>query len=312
MPPTLDDLGIVIVTYNNADEIGRCLDAVQKHAGGAYVVVRDCNSADSTAEIARAHPAVTRVIEGANVGFGTGCNHAVRAIDRPVEMILILNPDTALTDDLGELLIHVEKLGRFGAVGIRQQSFAGQVVWSWDEFPSPRLEWQKARKQLLLQRSPAGYTHDRAVDWVMGAFILTPKEAFDELGGFDERFFMFNEEVDLCRRLQDRGRPTYFVSHLSYSHNRADKGTLWRETLRINSRREYDKKWLSRTDTLKCQLAQSYRWIHDAIRPEKPKDRRLVLPRLLATWGLIKAITPPESIAAGTDSWHAVKPFWKA
>ena len=84
MTGTVDGLGIVIVTHNNGSEIGRCLDAVQKHAAGAYVVVRDCHSTDSTVEIVRAHPATTRVVEGANVGFGAGCNDAVRAIDRPV------------------------------------------------------------------------------------------------------------------------------------------------------------------------------------------------------------------------------------
>ncbi|PXX52294.1 GT2 family glycosyltransferase [Nocardia tenerifensis] len=311
MPSTVDDLGIVIVSHNNGHELAQCLDAVQKHASGAYVVVRDCASTDDTVEIAKTHPAVTRVIAGDNVGFGAGCNDGAQAIDRPVEMLLILNPDTALTSNLSDLLEYVDRLGQFGAVGIRQNSFTGDLVWSWDEFPSPRLEWKKARKQPLLQRSPAGYTQDRMVDWVMGAFILIPKDAFDSVGGFDERWFMFNEEVDLMRRLAEIGRPTWFVSHLSYQHSRADKTSIWRETLRINARRAFDRKWLSRTDTVLCQLAHSYRWLCDALFPSRPTDRRLALPRLLATWNLIHAVVPPESISAGLDSWQSTRPFWK-
>jgi N-acetylglucosaminyl-diphospho-decaprenol L-rhamnosyltransferase len=310
MSTAVAKLGIVIVTYNNAADLPQCLDALLDNAAGSYVVVRDCNSADRTVEIAKEHPAVYKVIAGDNVGFGAGCNDAVRSIDRPVEMILLLNPDTAVDCNVTDLLDYVERFGDFGCIGIQQRSFEGQLVWSWDEFPSPSLEWKKAKKSPLLQRSPEGYTGDRRVDWSMGAFLLIPRPAFDAVDGFDEQFFMFCEEIELCKRLDEIGRPSYYVNQFHYLHSRNDKATLWREVLRLNSRRLYDKKWLSRIETLQCQLAHSYRWIQDVIRPSRPRDRRLALPRLLATWNLIRAIVPPESIPGNIDSWHAVRPFW--
>lgn len=303
-------LGVVIVTYNNAADLPQCLDALQSNAVGAWVVVRDCGSSDQSVEIAERHPAVNRVIAGANVGFGAACNEAVNSFGPAVQMVLFLNPDTAIDCNMADLLEYVTQFGEFGCVGIQQQSFSGDLVWSWDEFPTVPLEWQKARKIPLLQRSPAGYTDDRHVDWNMGAFLLIPRPAFELVEGFDEQFFLFYEEIDLQQRLARIHRPTYYVNKFHYQHDRSDKATLWREVLRLNSRRAYDRKWLTRFETLQCQIAQSYRWIQDAIRPQRDRDRQLVIPRLLATWGLIRAVVPPEAIEGGIDSWRSVRPFW--
>jgi N-acetylglucosaminyl-diphospho-decaprenol L-rhamnosyltransferase len=310
MSTVLADLGIVIVSYNNEADLPDCLNAIQENAPGSYVVVRDCNSADQTVQIAKDHPVVSRVITGRNVGFGAGCNDGVRAIEKPVGMLLLLNPDTAIGCRIEDLLDYVKPFGDFGCIGIQQRSFEGSLAWSWDEFPSPALEWRKARKNRLLQRSPEGYSGDRLVDWVVGAFLLIPRAAFEAVGGFDERFFMFWEEIDLCRRLGEISRPAYYLNDFHFLHSQSDKATLWRAVQRLNSRRMYDQKWLRRTDTLLCRLAHSYRWMSDIIRPVGPRARRLALPRLLATWNLIQAVAPPESIQ-DIDSWRAVQPFWK-
>lgn len=310
MSVPITKLAVVIVTYNNEADLPSCLDALRDNAAGAQIVIRDCGSSDRTVAIARQHPVVGKVITGANLGFGAASNDAVRSLEQPVEMLLILNPDTAVDCDIAELLEYVETFGEFGCVGIQQRSFGGDLVWSWDLFPEPALEWKKARGSTLLQRSPAGYVDDRRVDWNMGAFLLIPREAFEAADGFDERFFLFYEEIDLCRRLNDLGRPTYYVNKFAYQHDRSDKATLWREVLRINSRRKYDRRWLSPFATLQCQLAQSYRWIKDFLRPQRARDRRLVVPRLLATWNLIQAVVPPEAIDGDLDSWQAVRPFW--
>lgn len=304
-------LGVVIVTHNNEFEIGDCLDALQASAPDACIVVRDCNSADRTVEIAQRHSAVFKVVSGQNAGFGVACNEGVRALKDSCDVLLFLNPDTKVACSLDDLLVHAKQFGEFGCIGIQQRSFDDRLVWSWDEFPSPSLEWRKARKTTLLQRSASGYVGDRRVDWVMGAFILIQRNAFVSVDGFDERFFMFTEEIDLCRRLIEAGRPTHYVNGFHFQHSDQDKSTLWRAVLRLNSRRAYDRKWLRRSEILCCQLAHTYRWMSDFIRPASPTARRLALPRLLATWNLIYAKLPPESIP-DIDSWRAVRPFWKA
>jgi N-acetylglucosaminyl-diphospho-decaprenol L-rhamnosyltransferase len=303
-------LGVIIVTHNNESEIGECLDTLQVNGTGSFVVVRDCNSADRTVHIAQRHSAVSKVIVGPNVGFGAACNEGVLALDESYDVFLLLNPDTRVTCLLDDLLIYAQRFGDFGCIGIQQRSLTNQLVWSWDQFPSPSLEWKKARKSRLLQRSPSGYVRDRRVDWAMGAFLLIHRNAFTAVEGFDERYFMFTEEIDLCRKLGEIGRPTYYVNDFHFQHSDEDKSTLWRAVLRLNSRRAYDRKWLRRSDIVLCQLAQTYRWVSDFVQPVSPAARRLALPRLLATWNLIHAKLPPESVP-NIDSWRAVRPFWK-
>ncbi|MEU6564353.1 glycosyltransferase family 2 protein [Nocardia nova] len=302
-------LAVVIVTHNNADDIQACLDSLVSPGlcSDSQVVVRDCGSTDGTLDIAKSHAVVSQAIAGKNVGFGAACNDAVSHLETSVENILILNPDAILAFSMPDLLNYVSEMGDFGCVGIRQLSLSNKLVWSWDEFPGPKLEWKKATDAKLTQRSPEGYFGDRRVDWVMGAFLLIPYRAYISVGGFDERYFMFCEETDLAKRLADVGLPTYYVNRFSYLHDRSDKATVWREVLRLNSRREYDRKWLTTTERLSCQLAHTYRWIRSCVRPAKQGDRRLALPRLLATWNLLHATVPPTVDAVGSRGWGQVR-----
>jgi N-acetylglucosaminyl-diphospho-decaprenol L-rhamnosyltransferase len=306
-PPSF---GVVIVTHNNENDLVRCLDSLLEpgHADGIEVVVRDCNSTDDSVRIAKAHPIVTKVIAGTNVGFGAGVNDAASSFDQPVDNLLILNPDSAIGFALSDLRALLRQHPRLGCASVRQLALNDQrLVWSWDYFPNPRLEWRKALNRALLQRSPAGYTRDRTVDWVMGALLVVPSHVFSEVGGFDEDFFMFNDEVDLCRRIAAADLDTVYVDSLHYLHDRSDKATIWREVLRLNSRRTYDRKWISRRATLYCQVAQTYRWLRHLYRPDRPQDRRLVLPRILATWGFLRAMTPPDPAWETMDSWKTVR-----
>jgi N-acetylglucosaminyl-diphospho-decaprenol L-rhamnosyltransferase len=303
--------GIIIVTHNNEKDLDPCLDSLLDpgKASDVEVIVRDCNSTDDSVRIAQAHPVVTKVISGANVGFGAAVNDAVASLDHPVDNLLILNPDSAIGFALTDLRSRLRQYPRLGCASVRQLALNDhRIVWSWDRFPNPRLEWQKASNRPLLQRSPAGYTRDRTVDWVMGALLAVPFHAFSAVGGFDEDFFMFNDEVDLCKRIAATGLDIVYMDSLCYFHDRCDKATIWREVLRLNSRRTYDRKWLSLTATLRCQAAQTYRWFRHLYRPDRRHDRRLVVPRVLATWGLLEAVTPPDPAWATMDSWRTVRP----
>lgn len=288
-------LAIAIVTHNHAAEIVRCLDALEGagKASGAHVVVWDSGSTDDSAEMASRHPLNPTVMTGGNIGFGAGCNMIANALPETIENILFLNPDTEVMFSVFDLLKYCDSLGDYGCVGVTQRAVGDrEIVWSWDYFPSPRLEWEKALRRPLLQRSLPGYEKDRKVDWVMGSFLLIPRKTFVDLRGFDERFYLFNEEVDLCHRINSAGQDVIYVNEFEYLHKRDGKDTLWREVVRINSRRRYDDKWLSRPSRIACQLAQSYRWLTHLVSPIRPSDRRWAVARLLATWDLLHAETP--------------------
>jgi hypothetical protein len=294
---TKSSLAIAIVTHNHATEIAKCLDALESvgQASGAHVVIWDSGSTDESVAVASGHSLNPVVMSGENIGFGAGCNMIARSLPSEIRSIMFLNPDTEILFDVIDLLNYCETLGEYGCVGVTQRAISDRsIVWSWDYFPSPSLEWEKALRKPLLQRSLAGYEQDRDVDWVMGSFLLIPRETFEALGGFDERFYLFNEEVDLCHRIKSVGQRVVYVNEFEYLHKREGKDTLWREVVRINSRRTYDDKWLSWPERISCQLAQSYRWLTHLVRPTKPSDRRWALPRLLATWSLLHAETPHQ------------------
>lgn len=307
MAAQTSNLGVVIVSHNNEADLQRCLDSLVSPGmcKDSQVIVRDCGSTDASVSIAAEHPAVTSVINGANVGFGAACNDAVSRMPQSVEYILFLNPDARLEFDMRDLFDYIEQFKNIGCIGVRQESFTNKLVWSWDQFPTPKLEWLKATDRTIIQRTHGGYQSDRRVDWVMGAFLLIPYQAFRDVSGFDERYFMFCEEVDLCMKMSQIGLSTFFVNEFHYTHDRSDKATVWREVLRLNSRRQYDRKWLTTRDRLACQIAQSYRWLRSLVRPAKPSDRRLALPRLLATWDLLHAATPPAGLIS-SRGWGQV------
>lgn len=240
-------------------------------------------------DVAAQHPLHPRVIAGRNIGFGAAVNESVATLDEAVANILILNPDVYLVSPLQEILSAAELRAPFGCAGIRQMSPEGRTVWSWDHFPNVRLEWRKALRRPLLQRSPSGYDHDRQVDWVMGSFLLLPLSVFEEVGGFDDRYFLFFEEIDLCRRIVERGHAVWHLNDPYYVHRQEGKDTAWRQVAKLTSRHVYDRLWLTPFDAWVCRLAQTVRWVGDLVAPSSAKDRRYVGLRFAATWGICRA-----------------------
>ena len=289
--------GIVVVTHNHSDDVARCLAALQQFTGESRfaIVVRDCGSDDDSAEVAERHPLSCTVIRGNNIGFGPACNEGAAAMPPDVTHLMFLNPDTEVLFPLEELAeairAHPVLLHKFGCVGLRQVDLQDRLVWAWDNFPSVGLEWRKAWGRPLLQRSEAGYTGDREVDWVMGSLLLIPREVFEDYRGFDPRYFLFYEEIDLCRRLRAGGLQVLYLNGFTYRHRQNGKATLWREVLRLNSRRVYDRRWLSRSQTLGCQCAQTVRWIRTLVIPRLRAERKYAFARLMATWGFLRAET---------------------
>jgi N-acetylglucosaminyl-diphospho-decaprenol L-rhamnosyltransferase len=306
----LDELGIIVVTHNHAGDVQRCLDSIECAAPGWHidVIVRDCGSADGSVEVASHHPLSPQVVTGENIGFGAAVNESVDRFGSHVKHVLVLNPDAELVSSLEEILLNASAVGKYGCLGIRQLSPTGATVWSWDRFPGVRLEWLKALRRPLFQRSPDGYLANHRADWVMGSFLLVPRAVFQEVGGFDRRFFLFYEEVDLCRRIAERGYPVWHVNTPYYSHQRAGKDTPWREVSKLNSRRVYNKIWLTRSESLLCRIALSVRWLWDLVAPARPTDRVYAPLRLAATWNLLHAeIVDGRKVLRWTGRAHHVR-----
>ena len=207
-------VGAVVVSYNSATYLPDCVRSLRSE-GLTDVVVVDNASADGSVGVVRAaDPTVTVVETGANLGFGSAANRGVAACAG--DYVLILNPDTVV--EPGTVKALVEALDRdpgLAMVGPRLENLDGSLYPSVRRFPDLMDAFGHAFLGLIWHGNPftrryrmLDYDHDKAsadVDWVGGACALVRRSAFDAVAGFDEAYFMYVEDVDLCWRLGRAG-----------------------------------------------------------------------------------------------------------
>ena len=204
-------LDVVVVTYESARHLTRCLAGLP---AGADVVVVDNASADGSAELARTLGA--RVVRNpGNLGFAAAANQGAR-LGRG-GLVLFLNPDAALDPaSLERLVDAVEGDPSVFAAGPRLRHPDGSEQRAWWPFPSARATWIEA---LGLHRlRPVGTGPDGSVPFVVGACLLARRWHFETLGGFDERFWLYGEEADLCYRAARRGWTVRYVPEATAEH----------------------------------------------------------------------------------------------
>lgn len=220
-------LFIVIVNWNSGDQLRECLASLNSSAmhlpRGATlqeVVVVDNGSTDNSAADLILTCAPLRLIRNEiNRGFAAACNQGAAGLD--ADLILFLNPDTRLFgDSLAAPLAHLAEPTHTttGIAGIQIVDEAGRVARSCARFPTvSHFVCQALAIDRLLPRLGHAmrewdHADSRAVDQVIGAFFLIRRALFEQLGGFDERFFVYFEEVDLSLRAHQAGwRSMYFA-----------------------------------------------------------------------------------------------------
>lgn len=217
-------LDIVIVNWNSGDQLRACIDSIAKYNCGLVcsVLVVDNGSVDGSEVMADGSLKVTLIRAGANLGFGKACN--LGAHHAKGEYLLFLNPDAALyPETLSKVLAYMQGLvnKNVGICGVQLLDEAGHVSRSCARFPSVavfaaqalglnKLPWFRAWSQHMGE-----WAHDttREVDQVIGAFFFIRRSVFEALNGFDERFFVYFEEVDVSYRARQAGwRSVYLAS----------------------------------------------------------------------------------------------------
>jgi GT2 family glycosyltransferase len=221
----MSDIGIIIVTYNSAAEIGACLEAAL--ASGAETIVVDNASRDGTiAEVARR--GVRLIANSENRGFAGAVNQGFGALNSPY--VLLLNPDAVIQTSLEPLRQACDLPGAAGAGGkLLDASGRPQVGFMVRGLPTPAT---LALEALLLNRIWPGNPVNRryrCLDWdsstcskveqPAGAFLMVRRAVWQELGGLDESFFpLWFEDVDFCRRIRDRGFSLYYIPEAVAKH----------------------------------------------------------------------------------------------
>jgi len=221
----MPDVSVVIVTYNSREWIERPLESV---AGkGAEVIVVDHGSTDGTLELIRERFPEARILEQENRGFGGGNNTGMRAATG--ELFLLLNPDAWFLGDGFQKLVDFAKAHpEAGVVGPRLLHPDGSLQRSVRGFPTP---WRIATEFFFLRKlaprsrllnafhgGPADHESVFEAEWLGGACLLVRREAVDAVGGFDEDFFLFSEEVDWCYRFRQAGWKVLFYPGAEVVH----------------------------------------------------------------------------------------------
>jgi len=206
-------LSIIVHNYRTPQDTASCVEGLQRQTlnDRTEIIAVDSHSDDDSIGVMRnrlsAYPNVRIVDAPGHLGFGRGNNYGARYASG--EYILILNPDTQPEHDALERLVgYLEEDESIGIIAPRLVFPDGTVRDSYRTFPSlPDMIVKRTFLRHIFRKRLAHFlqyeqdpTTVRDVDWVVGAFMLMKRDLFTALGGFDERFFLFLEDTDLCRR----------------------------------------------------------------------------------------------------------------
>jgi GT2 family glycosyltransferase len=235
----MTSVAVIVVNFNSTALARRALESVAADlARGApdgspidwMALVVDNASLDRGAALA-ALPRTTVIVNARNLGFGAAVNQAARATS--ARLLWLLNPDCEVVPGaFGALLATLDRhadcaiaaprlLNPDGTVQASARGEPGALTGLFGRqtlltrlFPSSRI----ARRNLPAADLVASGVESAPVDWVMGAAMLVRRDAFDLVGGFDERYFLYWEDADLCRRLRARGLATRYVPGARIRH----------------------------------------------------------------------------------------------
>jgi hypothetical protein len=223
-------LDVVIVSYCSKELLRECLRSLRGHpaTGGMTVRVVDNASGDGTAEmVAREFPEVSLTVSPRNVGFAAASNLAIRAGSAPY--VLCLNPDTRVTAGaLDRMLDLMEERIKLGISGCRLVLRDGTFDYAAKRsFPTPvsalghftGIGRQRDAGVLAAYRAPE--VESGPVDAVNGAFMLIRRAALEEVGIFDEGYWMYMEDLDLCYRFAEAGWVTWYEPSATVVHVKA-------------------------------------------------------------------------------------------
>lgn len=221
------DMDVIIVNFNTRDHLAACLNTIPRESCPEVIVVDNASSDGSVEMLGADYPWVTVLANHANLGYGAAANLGIR--HSAADYALLLNSDTRLEpDSLRNLGCYLDNHPTVAIVGPRLANCDGTLQPSCYHWPTPAgFLLDESGIGPSLRRIPIvrdaylrTWQHDkaRAVPWVLGAALAIRKRAFEDVDGFDESYYMYFEEADLCRRLSARGWQIHFAPVTTVTH----------------------------------------------------------------------------------------------
>lgn len=214
-----DKISVIIINFQSKRHLGKCLDSLfQKifsRIGGEIILVNN-DQKENLEEFKRRYENIKIINSGNNVGFGKACNIGAKEANENV--LFFLNPDTEIQSESIEAVIYELKHG----TDIIGSSLVGlnNATCQWSAGKKISL-YDLARNNLHIPRSRSIWDSRNKVetDWVSAAAFFIKKDVFEKLGGFDEKFFMYFEDIDLCRRAKESDCKIIYFPYFSVFHH---------------------------------------------------------------------------------------------
>lgn len=233
-------ISVIIVNYRSWGKLSACLESLAiQDLNGVETIVVDNNSDDGQAQsFIVKYPQIRFVLQDVNGGFAQACNKGASFAEH--EWLLFLNPDTVLPPGtLKKLMERVSIEPTWKLIGIRQLDEWGRdthphgLFLKWWNVWAPvrsleRLVKGKKFSKLHLSTAPVTYP-----DWISGSFVLIRKNDFQELGKWDERFWMYCEDMDLSKRAADKGWQRVMFNEIQCVHTHGGSSRIDPETKAI-------------------------------------------------------------------------------
>jgi GT2 family glycosyltransferase len=216
------DISIVIVNYNVRYFLEQCIlsiiDASRKLA--VEIIVVDNNSTDdSVSFLQKKYPYINLIANKENVGFSKANNQGVSIAKG--EYVLILNPDTVIAEDTLNTIFNFAKTKQnLGILGVKLIDGSGNFLpESKRGIPTPRVSFNKlfrisSRQKSKYYAAHIGENESGVVAVLVGAFMFMQKSVYNEVKGFDEDYFMYGEDIDLCYKVLNKGYQNYYLADI--------------------------------------------------------------------------------------------------
>lgn len=242
-------LSIIIVSYNTRDFLQKCLESIYdsslENLKFEVIVVDNASSDNTCAKVKKDFPKIKCIENRENLGFSKACNQGVRASSG--KYLLFLNPDTEVEKNtISHMVSFMEENKETGASTCLIKLPNGRLDdGAHRGFPTPwnAFSYFSGLSKLFPKSKVfAGYTmgwedmeKEHEVDSVVGAFMIVRRKAGDDVGWWDEDYFFYGEDLDLCYRLKDKGWKIYFVPQVSVLHHKGISGGIKKHSQEIST-----------------------------------------------------------------------------